>query len=98
MPKRPARCGSEPALSRDRSAALLAGGPRELAPADAWVSSCIVEPLPYEDDEGDAWLDFVTPGDDCDPFGVDMAGNREGTVPARVRRIEDDVEAGFGVA
>lgn len=26
-----------------------------------------------------------------------MAGKREGTVPARVRRIEDDAEVGFGL-
>lgn len=96
-PKIGVRCGSEPALKRDRSAALLVGGPRILAPADAWGSLCIVEPLPYGDGEGVAWPDLVIPGDVCDPLEIDMAGKREGTVPARVRRIEDDAEAGFGL-
>lgn len=90
--KRLARCGIEPALKRDSNAALLAGGPREPgveSPKDG------EPPAVYGEAEGVCCPDFGS-SEDCEPLRDDMPGNRDGTVPARVLRRDEDEEL-FGL-
>lgn len=83
-PPRPLlRCGIDPALSRESRAAWLEAD----APIDvAWSRSGGV-PAWYGLDEGVTRPDLGS-SEDCEPLREVVAGNREGTVPARARRAE----------
>jgi hypothetical protein len=80
-PNRLLRCGMEPALNLDSKAALLAD-----APAEAWSREGGVF-APYGLAEGVARLDFGSK-DAVELLKEVTGGNRDGTVPARVRRVE----------
>jgi hypothetical protein len=82
------RCGIDPALRRDNNAALLL---LRAAPALACCSDSAGEPEP-ENGLPDGVGRLV--------FGAEVergpiAGNRDGTVPALVRRGESELNSGF---
>jgi len=74
------RCGMEPALSRESRVALLAGGPFGLG----WSERPEGVPAWNGLVDGVILVDLFI--EDCELLNALRAGNRDGTVPALVRR------------
>ncbi len=83
--KKFALCGIEPALKRDSRAAFEAAAPAEACASLAGVFA------PYGLVDGVMRFGFGS-NEVCEPLRELTGGKRDGTVPARVRRIEPGAE------